>query len=98
MNQRYMQFAVGLVVFATMIIGALLATVNSPIPMGLVPWGRGTYRVTIELLEAPGVGPDTPVRKSGLLIGRVESIEDRIDRIADIDVLLESLALDQTAF
>jgi phospholipid/cholesterol/gamma-HCH transport system substrate-binding protein len=81
MNERRMQFAVGLIVFATMIIGGVLATVNSPIPFGLMPWGRGTYRVAIELQEAPGVGPDTPVRKSGLLIGRVASIEDRDDRI-----------------
>src|SRR5262245_14962048 len=81
MNERQMQFAVGLIVFATMIIGGVLATVNSPIPFGLMPWGRGTYSIAIELQEAPGVGPDTPVRKSGLLIGRVASIEDRDDRI-----------------
>ncbi len=81
MNERQMQFAVGLVVFATMIVGGLLATVNSPIPFGLMPWGRGTYQVNIELNQAPGIGPDTPVRKSGLLIGRVSSIEDRDDRI-----------------
>jgi phospholipid/cholesterol/gamma-HCH transport system substrate-binding protein len=76
-----MQFAVGLVVFATMIIGALLATVNSPIPLGFTPFGRGTYSIAIELQEAPGIGEDTPVRKSGLLIGRVARIEDRDDRI-----------------
>lgn len=76
-----MQFAVGLIVFATMIIGGVLATVNSPIPFGLMPWGRGNFSIAIELQEAPGVGPDTPVRKSGLLIGRVASIEDRDDRI-----------------
>ena len=81
MNERQMQFAVGLVVFATIIIGGLLATVNSPVPSDWLPWGRGTYRISIELQQAPGVGPDTPVRKSGLLIGRVESIEDLDDRI-----------------
>ena len=88
MNERQMQFAVGLVVFATLIIGGLLATVNSPIPIGFGPWGGGTYTISIELPEAPGVGPDTPVRKSGLLIGRVASVEDGIDHIvvhANID-------------
>lgn len=81
MNERQMQFRVGIVVFATMIITGLLATLNSPLPSGWLPWGRGTYQIAIELQEAPGVGPDTPVRKSGLLIGRVATIEDRIDRI-----------------
>jgi phospholipid/cholesterol/gamma-HCH transport system substrate-binding protein len=81
MNERQMQFAVGLIVFATIIIGGLLATVNSPIPFGFLPWGHGTYDIAIELQQAPGVGPDTPVRKSGLLIGRVSRIEDLDDRI-----------------
>ena len=81
MNERQMQFRVGVVVFATMIIGGLLATLNSPLPTGWLPWGRGTYEIGIELPEAPGVGPDTPVRKNGLLIGRVASIEDRDDRV-----------------
>lgn len=84
MNERQKEFRVGVVVFATAIIGALLATLNSPVPKGWVPWGRGKYQVAIELMEAPGVGPDTPVRKSGLLIGRVASIEDRDDRIVVI--------------
>ncbi len=88
MNERQMEFRVGVVVFATAIIGALLATLNSPVPKGWVPWGQGKFQIAIELMEAPGVGPDTPVRKSGLLIGRVASIEDRDDRIvvyANID-------------
>lgn len=88
MNERQMEFRVGVVVFATAIIGALLATLNSPIPTAWVPWRSGKFQIAIELMEAPGVGPDTPVRKSGLLIGRVARIEDRDDRIvvyANID-------------
>jgi phospholipid/cholesterol/gamma-HCH transport system substrate-binding protein len=88
MNDRVMQFRVGVVVLATMIIGALLMTLNSPLPTGWLPWGAGTYEVAIELQEAPGIGPNTPVRKNGLLIGRVGSVEDLNDRVvvrADID-------------
>jgi phospholipid/cholesterol/gamma-HCH transport system substrate-binding protein len=76
MNERQMQFRVGVVMFATLIIGALLATLNGPVPKEWLPWGRQTYRIAIQLPQAPGVGPNTPVRKNGLLIGRVASIDD----------------------
>jgi phospholipid/cholesterol/gamma-HCH transport system substrate-binding protein len=76
MNERQMQFRVGVVMFATPIIGVLLATLNGPMPTEWLPWGRQTYRIAIQLPQAPGVGPNTPVRKNGLLIGRVATIED----------------------
>jgi ABC-type transporter Mla subunit MlaD len=88
MNERQMQFRVGVVVFATMIIGGLLATLNAPLPTGWLPWGRTSYRVGIRLNEAPGVAPNTPVRRNGILIGRVSRIEDLQDAIvvwANID-------------
>src|SRR5262245_32025755 len=76
MNERQMQFRVGVVVFATMIIGGLLASLNGPLPQGWL-WGTGRYHVGIQLPDAPGVGPNTPIRKNGILIGRVHSIEDK---------------------
>ena len=71
-----MQFRVGVVMLATIIIGTILATLNGPIPRDLLPWGVHAYRISIELPQAPGVGLNTPVRKNGLLIGRVSEIED----------------------
>jgi phospholipid/cholesterol/gamma-HCH transport system substrate-binding protein len=82
MNDRIMQFRVGVVVLATTIIGAILVTLNGPSTSELVPWVGGTYRVTIELPQAPGIGPNTPVRKNGMLIGRVKSIDDLDDHVA----------------
>jgi phospholipid/cholesterol/gamma-HCH transport system substrate-binding protein len=82
MNDRIMQFRVGVVVLATSIIGAILVTLNGPSTTEWVPWTKGTYQVTIELLQAPGIGPNTPIRKNGLLIGRVQSIDDLDDRVA----------------
>jgi phospholipid/cholesterol/gamma-HCH transport system substrate-binding protein len=76
MNERQMQFRVGVVMLATMIIGTILATLNGPVPRDLLPWGVRSYRIAIELPQAPGVGLNTPVRKNGLLIGRVSDIED----------------------
>jgi phospholipid/cholesterol/gamma-HCH transport system substrate-binding protein len=87
MNERQMQFRVGVVMLATMIIGTILATLNGPIPRDLLPWGVRSYRIAIELPQAPGVGLNTPVRKNGLLIGRVTEIED-LDNgvIAKVDI------------
>lgn len=72
-----MQFRVGVVVFATMIVGGLLASLNGPLPTGWLPWGRGKYQISIAVPQAPGIDTNTPVRKNGVLIGRVKSIEDQ---------------------
>ena len=80
MNDRRMEFRVGVVVLATMIVGGLLATVYDPLPNGWLPWGRSTYRIGIELPQAPGIGPNSPVRKNGILIGRVDTIVDMLGR------------------
>jgi phospholipid/cholesterol/gamma-HCH transport system substrate-binding protein len=88
MNERQMQFRVGVVVFATMIIGGLLATLNEPFLSGWLPWGVSKYEVGIELPRAPGVAPNTPVRKNGILIGRVSDIQDQTEGVllkAEID-------------
>jgi len=77
MNERQMQFRVGLVVFATMIVGFVLAGLSGPMTFGWLPFGRSKYMVGIEVSQAPGVDTNTPVRKNGILIGRVKSIEDK---------------------
>ena len=74
-----MQFRVGVVVFATIIIGGLLATLSGPLTTSWLPWGRRSYVVGIKVDKAPGVDQNTPVRKNGILIGRVKSIEEQAD-------------------
>lgn len=82
MNDRVKQFRVGVVVLATSIIGAILVTLNGPTSTEWIPGLDRHYQVTIELREAPGIGPNTPIRKNGLLIGRVAEVEDRQDHVA----------------
>ena len=77
MNERQMQFRVGVVVFATMIIGGLLATLSGPLTTSWLPWGPSNTSVGIKVDKAPGVDQNTPVRKNGILIGRVKSIEEQ---------------------
>ena len=74
MNERTKQFRVGLVVFSTLIITSTLIILNSDFSSSL-PFS-GKYQVKMLVNEAPGVAPDTPVRRRGLPIGRVASVED----------------------
>jgi phospholipid/cholesterol/gamma-HCH transport system substrate-binding protein len=76
-----MQFAVGVVALGSIFVAIILMMINSPIPSSVLPWGGGTIPVTIQVPQAPGVGPDTPVRKNGVLIGRVGSIDDSEDGV-----------------
>ena len=80
MNERAMQLRVGVMVLATLLIALILLVLfNDPRDLisAVVPSvvsGR-KYTVNIEFREAPNVSIDTPVRKSGIRIGRVSHIE-----------------------
>ena len=73
MEDRRKQFSVAVVVLATPIIVGLLVAFSSD-----VAWSPFSNQYQIKLLvdQAPGVAPKTPVRRRGVLIGRVHSVED----------------------
>lgn len=73
MEDRRKQFSVAVVVLATPIIVGLLVAFSSDLA-----WSPFANQYQIKLLvdQAPGVVPKTPVRRRGVLIGRVESVED----------------------
>lgn len=77
MDERVIQFRVGVMVLATLIITAILVVMFGPgssrALRGLIP-GRRPYTIFIRFPEAPGVNPDTPIRKSGIVIGRVRNV------------------------
>lgn len=69
MDERVMQFRVGVMVLATLIIGGILVLLFGEMPHLL---RGGTNSITIVFHDgAPGVSDGTPVRMSGVLIGRV---------------------------
>ncbi len=71
MNERIVQLRVGLMVLASLLITLiLLALFNEP-----RAFIGGAYDVRIIFPQAPGVTKDTPVRKSGVLIGRVAMVD-----------------------
>lgn len=71
MNERVMQFRVGVVVLATVIIAAIMVLLVDGFPT----INEGQYSFQIVFSTAPGISAGTPVRKSGILIGRVSDVK-----------------------
>jgi phospholipid/cholesterol/gamma-HCH transport system substrate-binding protein len=71
MDQRVAQLRVGVVVVASGIITIILILLLGEMPNIT----RGHNTLYIKFDRAPGVLVDTPVRKSGILIGRVTHVE-----------------------
>ncbi|MFM8953974.1 MAG: MlaD family protein [Planctomycetaceae bacterium] len=85
MNDRVMQFRVGVVVLATAIIAGILVVLFGDLP-SLV---QATYPLKMSFADARGIANGTPVRKNGILVGRVASVmlDERggVSVVADID-------------
>src|SRR5208337_3202542 len=71
MNERIMQFRVGVMILATILIALILGLLFT----GTGPLLRGTYPIYIKFNDAPGVTRDTPVRTAGIRIGRVRNVQ-----------------------
>jgi phospholipid/cholesterol/gamma-HCH transport system substrate-binding protein len=71
MNERTMQFRVGVMILATILIAAILVLMT----MESGPLMRGTYAIRVKFDKAPGVADGTPVRKAGITIGRVSDVQ-----------------------
>jgi phospholipid/cholesterol/gamma-HCH transport system substrate-binding protein len=76
MDDRIMQFRVGVVVLAVGLIAGFLILLFGHFPS----LARKSYVVYIHFAQAPGVETETPVRKSGVLIGRVTKVELNNDK------------------
>ncbi|NDH93657.1 MAG: MCE family protein, partial [Planctomycetia bacterium] len=85
MNNRVIQFRVGVMVLATAIIAGILVVLFGDLP-SLV---QSTYELRMNFADARGVSTGTPVRKNGILVGRVSSVmlDERggVSVVADID-------------
>ena len=76
MNERVLQLRVGFLVLATLLIaGILLVLFNEPGALLPVLAPGGKYTVRVRFTQAPNVAENTPVRKSGILIGRVSEVD-----------------------
>ena len=70
MDERILKFRVGVMVLAAVIVGGILVLLFGDTRT----LARGSYAIHMHFSDAPGVSEGTPVRKSGILIGRVTSV------------------------
>jgi len=71
MDERLMQFRIGVMVLASIMIAAILV-----VTFGEWRWPfPSEYTIYIKFAEAPGVAERTPLRKSGIVIGRVTDVK-----------------------
>lgn len=70
MDERVVKFRVGVLVLATLFLAGSLILLFSDVR---TPWSY--YLIHMHFGDAPGVTEGTPVRKSGILIGRVTKVE-----------------------
>lgn len=88
MNERVMQFRVGVMVVATVFITAFLVVMFNGFPSFV----EGNYTVYVDFPSAPGIAVGTPVLKSGITIGRVTKVrfaEDVDPQYTGVIVTLE---------
>jgi phospholipid/cholesterol/gamma-HCH transport system substrate-binding protein len=71
MDDRVLRLRVGVVVLAAALITAFLVARFGDLPLP----GRGAYTIFVRFPRAPGVAEGTPVRMSGVQIGRVVSLQ-----------------------
>ncbi|HEX4132126.1 MAG TPA: MlaD family protein [Pirellulales bacterium] len=72
MNERVIQFRVGVTVVAAILIALILVLLFDGFPQFV---RAKPYTIYISFDQAPGVSEGTPVRKSGILIGRVKAVD-----------------------
>jgi phospholipid/cholesterol/gamma-HCH transport system substrate-binding protein len=71
MDPKLLQFRVGVMVLASVALLVVLILLFSDISQIWQP----TYEINVRLSDATGVQRGTPVRKSGILIGRVSQVQ-----------------------
>lgn len=70
MNDRTKRWGIGLFVLAALVLfGALIVMFGS-----LPTYFKRSHIYTVRFIDAPGVGPGTPVRRSGVRIGEVSDV------------------------
>jgi phospholipid/cholesterol/gamma-HCH transport system substrate-binding protein len=70
MEDRVKQFRIGVMVLAALLIGGILVVMFGKLPT----FGVGSYIVNARFTDAPGVTANTPIRRSGIKVGKVESV------------------------
>ena len=85
-----MLWRLGVLVLSTILVAATLI-------LYLGPGFQRTYQLTILCDTAPGVTPETPIHRNGILIGRVDSVKSYSTKDERINGHLELVGSCQSA-
>ncbi|PHS00962.1 MAG: hypothetical protein COA78_23265 [Blastopirellula sp.] len=85
MDDRSLQYRVGIVMVSAVFIGILLLVLLGEIPI----IGAEQNTIFVEFSQAPGVTVNTPVRTSGILIGRVKEVTLQENRKVLVTISVE---------
>ena len=86
MNERVMQTRVGLMVLSVLLITLILVVLFGEGPHAM----KGKVTVRMIFAEAPMVMKDTPVRKSGVMLGRVTNVSLREDGRVEVSASIDA--------
>ncbi len=90
MDDRVVQFRVGVMVFATLIITAILIVLSGETPDFAKQIFQPTYTIRLWFPEASSIRKDTLVHRNGIVVGRVTDVrfvgeEDGAERPQEVD-------------
>jgi phospholipid/cholesterol/gamma-HCH transport system substrate-binding protein len=86
MTDRALRFRLGLFVLAAIVLLGMLALWFGSVP-GLF---KSRHAFTITFADAPGLGPGSPVRRAGVRIGEVQSVELDDAGTVSVAILIDS--------
>lgn len=75
MDERVVQFRVGVMVLASLLIVVILITLFGEMPEFAKRLFQPTYTIRFWFPEARGLRPDSPVRRNGIRVGRVTNVQ-----------------------
>jgi phospholipid/cholesterol/gamma-HCH transport system substrate-binding protein len=81
-----MRLRVGLMVLVTFLLAGFLVVIFGDLPKS---WWGGAYLVYADFDDAPGISEGSPVKKSGILIGRVHAVELREEGGARVTIKVD---------
>src|SRR5690349_4918376 len=86
MTEHGMRFRIGLFVLAALVLLATLVTLFGSLPS----FFKQYHEYTVTFADAPGVTPGTPVRRSGVQVGEVKSVDlDHETGEVKVQILIE---------
>ncbi|MGC4007303.1 MAG: MlaD family protein [Pirellulales bacterium] len=85
MDDRLKQFRIGVMTLSAFLVAGILVVLFGKLPT----FGAGSYQVKVVFDDAPGISANSPIKRSGKLVGRVAKVELLDDRTVLVTMTLD---------